>query len=59
MKRITRHRHRALGMGLGLILGAASVPAQAEDFRVTLPATAKDAPVDGRVLVILAAKPDP
>ena len=33
--------------------------AQAEDFRVTLPASVKDAPVDGRVLVILAAKPDP
>ncbi len=61
MKRIARHRllAQALGLSLGIGLGLASVPAQAEDFRVTLPATAKNAPVDGRVLVILAAKPDP
>jgi hypothetical protein len=61
MKHIT-HRRLASGLGLAaLFLTTALRPeiAQAEDFRVTLPASVKDAPVDGRVLVILAAKPDP
>ena len=44
--------------GIGLVAALLATPAAAEDFRITLPASAPDAQYDGRVLLILTPKGD-